>query len=223
MKVGFKMNELVLQLPFPNKAQMKTSCSFNPEILGYEDSSLDDITAIVLVVFLFNGFNVSKNKVHANPSALFLLLILILLRYSNRIFPLDRTEEKYVQSDEYNSNTCIRDKEIKEESPYLGGYEPGYSDCCKGADSNFYEGGSEGGCEGGYEGGNVAGYENEYDCGNKTRYSVQEDNFNQGGSDEFVYSSSESDTVEEVIFSYPQEAECLKNDNFDCRFKNLKK
>jgi hypothetical protein len=83
MKVGFKMNELGLQSPFLNKSQIKTNDSLITETICQKNSSLDDIAAIILVVFLLNGFCGSKNKVHEKQSELILLLILILLRFNN--------------------------------------------------------------------------------------------------------------------------------------------
>lgn len=134
------MNELVLQSCYENKAQMKTNNSYNPGMPRYKDDSFDEITAIICIYFLFCRCNVRGNKVHANPSTLLLLLILILLRYSKKDFHLGANNTKYVEVNDYNENIFVRDKEAKDDCPYLGGYESGYSD-------NPYSGGYEGGHE----------------------------------------------------------------------------
>jgi hypothetical protein len=132
------MNELIFQAPLQDTAQAKTNYAVQSGILEYNDSSLDDIAAIVLVVFLFNGFNVRKrkNKVQANPTNLLLLLILILLRYSNYNRTLYKNSLSYPSLNYYNATPVITEK-IKDTNPYLGGYEIGYSDLR----SNNYTGG----------------------------------------------------------------------------------
>lgn len=105
MKVGFKMNELGLQSTFLNKSQIKTSDSFNKEILCHKDSSLDDIAAIILVVFLLNGFCGSKNKVHEKHTELVLLLILILLRFNHSKKNKLKKEGKVIMTKASKDNT----------------------------------------------------------------------------------------------------------------------
>jgi hypothetical protein len=112
MKAGFRMNELGFH-PF-----------FNTDTYRYEDDSLNNIAAIVFVVFLFNGFNGHKNKkgVCVSPAALLLLLIFILLRYrgSNRLSENNSTYN--IELEKYGINMNIKDKNLKDDNPYLGGY-----------------------------------------------------------------------------------------------------
>lgn len=172
------MNELIFQAPLQDTAQAKTNYAVQSGILEYNDSSLDDIAAIVLVVFLFNGFNVRrrKNKVQANPTNLLLLLILILLRYSNYNRTLYKINLPYPNMCYYDAVPVTTEKK-KDDMPYLGGYEPGYSHLR----SNSYSGG--------YSHSPSKPYSREFDNG-----------YNLNSSSETIDNSSESYCVERNIF-----------------------
>lgn len=94
----------------------------NAESYMYEDDSLNNIAAIVFVVFLFNRCK-NKKGVWASPAALLLLLILILLRYgtNNRLSANNVTYNIELEKDDSDMN--IIDKNLKGDTPYLGGYE----------------------------------------------------------------------------------------------------
>lgn len=93
MKVGFKMNKCSLQSSFSN-----------------------NVIAIILIVFLFSASNINKNKTHPNTWELLVLLILIVLSYSNRCCCINgRNLEKHVKSTKNNRRPCKNKYPVQED------------------------------------------------------------------------------------------------------------